>query len=67
LPPQALKPGYGHGGNWPILSECVVLREIDFLLTCGVKLREYRYLQIWIIAKWKQSPVGWFFESLQKT
>jgi len=26
-----------------------------------VKLLEYRYAQVWIIAKrWKQSPVGWF-------
>jgi len=51
-----------------------VLREIDFLLEicdlllafliCGVKLLEYRYVQVWIIAKrWKQSPVGWFLYS----
>jgi len=29
--------------------------------TCGVKLLEYRYAQVWIIAKrWKQNPFGWF-------
>jgi len=48
-----------------------VVREIDFLLkicdrflasfTRGVKLLEYGYAQVWIIAiRWKQSPVGWF-------
>ena len=57
---------------------CVVLCEIDFLLkicerflacfSCGVKLLEYRYVQIWITAiRWKQSPVGWFLQTLQKT
>jgi len=42
---------------------------IDSLLTPIAKsTREYRYVQVWIIAKrWKQSPVGWFLESLQKT
>jgi len=30
-------------------------------ITCGVKLLEYRYVQVWIIAKgWEQSPIGWF-------
>ena len=29
--------------------------------TCGVKLLEYRYAQVWNIAKRrKQSPIGWF-------
>jgi len=29
--------------------------------TCGVKLLEYRYAQLWNIAKrGKQSPIGWF-------
>jgi len=29
--------------------------------TCGVKLLEYTYAQVWIIAKRKkQSPIGWF-------
>ena len=33
--------------------------------TCGVKLLEYRYAQVWIIAKrWKLSPIGWFLENL---
>ena len=28
---------------------------------CGLKLLEYRYAQVWNIAKWrKQSPIGWF-------
>ena len=36
--------------------------------TCEAKLHEYRYVQLWIIVKgWKQSPVGWFLESLKKT
>jgi len=36
--------------------------------TSGVNLLDYRYVQIWIIAKrWKQRPVNWFLESLQKT
>jgi len=27
-----------------------------------------RYVQVWIIAmRWKQSAVGWFLESIQKT
>ena len=35
---------------------------------CGVYLLENRYLQVRIIAiSWKQSPVGWLFESLQLT
>jgi len=57
---------------------CVELREIDFLLkicdwflacfSCGVKLLEYRYVQVWNIAKrWMHIPVGWCLESLQIT
>ena len=35
--------------------------------TCGVKLLEYRFAPVWIIAKrWKQSPVRWFL-SLKPT
>ena len=35
---------------------------------CGVKLLKTDNVQVWIIGKrWKQSPVGWFLESLQKT
>ena len=35
--------------------------------TCGVKLLEYRYAQVWNIAKRrKQSPIGWFFWSLYR-
>jgi len=41
-------------------------RFLDYL-ACGEQLLEYRYGQVWIIAKRKQSPVGWFLESLQKT
>ena len=32
-----------------------------------LQLLEYRYGQVWIIAKrWKQSPVSWFLENLQQ-
>jgi len=30
-------------------------------------LLEYRYVQVWTIAKRKQNPVGWFLISLQQT
>jgi len=56
------------------------LCEVDFLLNiCWsllapppwwsvAYLLEYRCVQVWIIAnRWKQSTVGWFLESLQKT
>jgi len=55
-----------------------VLRENDYLLKfaidsllrslVGVNSFQSRYSWDWIIAKiWKQSRVGWFLESLQKT
>jgi len=50
------------------LADRRMIHTLPSSLTCGVKLLEYRYVQVWIIAKrWKQSPVGWFLESLQKT
>jgi len=40
------------------------IKNCDWFLasfTCGVKLLEYRYAQVCIIAKrWKQSPISWF-------
>ena len=56
-----LDAGYGHmtpSANEPSQKIC------DWFLacfTCGMKLLEHRYAQVWIIAKTiKESPVGWF-------
>jgi len=66
---------------WNLMRTYVVLSEIDslfiknFLIDSNpplswrqVMVIEYKYVQVWIIAKRReQSTVGWFLERLQKT
>jgi len=55
-----------------MLREMISLKKFAWFIRlcqchpCGDWFLEYRYMQDWIIAKRKQSPVGWFLESLQQ-